>query len=480
MLAFFLGALSLFVHSPKYVAAQTVPASFDSAAPVVPAGATFYFVGDSITFGLGTNDQVDHGCAYYTYPSPCFADRVSSYFGAQEVNLGAKSSCLEKTTTPGSECSAYPWVKRYVWELLPHAGVRNNWFWIQIGTNDVGCIFACEDAKTGDRGISVDLFKAGYEKIVSALENAGTPGNQIVLSEIPWFNNNSYPLGNPAYANPMLVPFEAVRFNAAVADVAIKYHTRFSSTYRALASCEIHQATLVNPCTYDGVHPNNLGHAKIADEDERANFTNAFSAKGAYEALSVLNSGILVTNPFHGTFSTDTLADINRTPSSFGSKGRYTNMNMWAGSIYNNFGTGPSNVYGVQGNCWEVYPSTGGPAGGVDFTVNCASGDGGFEGNVHAGGFVNGSDTVVAHPWHPPSDPTCTIAPGGTSGCSVKVTMPASGMRCSANMETTNFYNGIRLSIFITYSGAIETLGAETNGAAVPGGASPVFSEVCT
>lgn|GEM_PF-585166 len=264
----------------RVVAAVTPPGSqsgwlASSAGPAPERGARLIFSGDSITAGYGVNDRgTVPGCLASRHSSPCFADLVTSFFpGTIEVNDGVPTSCLEATTAAHSICNvaysgALPLIARYRKTMLPYAGRNRNWFFIHIGVNDLGSA-----SIRGDTQVNVATFKANYSEIVSALESAGTRSNQIVLAQITYSNATS--------------PAMTFLFNSAIADVAIKYHTRLSNEYRATALCNV-------PCLTDGTHPNNLGHAKMAAEDEQANFLNAVSSEGSYNlAAFIINAQIV-------------------------------------------------------------------------------------------------------------------------------------------------------------------------------------------
>lgn len=239
------------------------------------ATATCVFSGDSITWGAGIDNQTSSGCTKDTFPSPCFADQVASHYGAtsrsQLVNDGVPGSCLETSNVANSPCNptsgATPLISRYTTTMLPYCGANSNWIFIMIGVNDARGLNIYNDTN-----VSVGTYKSNLQTVVSACENAGTPGNQIVLSQITYDTSsvNDFPT--------------TLSFDAAIAEVAIQYGTRLPTTMRATAYC-------VSTCLYDGLHPNNTGHANVASEIENATFLNAIGGLPGYYPSGYIQSG---------------------------------------------------------------------------------------------------------------------------------------------------------------------------------------------
>jgi len=419
--------------------------------------ATFYFAGDSITYGLGINNQTALGCSGYTYPSPCFADQVSSYFGATESNKGVPSTCLESTTTVGSLCNpavATPLITSYTTSLLPHAGANNNWFWIMIGTNDTACAsYLCNSEAAVDTQVNVATYKADLATIVSALESAGTPGNQIVLSEIIQNIYISQTLANT------LAPTALVQnFNTAIAEVALQYHTRLATSYHATGQCIPNVSTQVNPCLFDNVHPNNTGHANIALEYEAATQSNALTARAAYASNATLNSVQAVTNPYNAQFSVKTLNVTGTTSSLYGPLSTYRLLNWGTAAStaggFMNIGTGASTAAGVAGTCLILFPGASPPPGGVDMTVNCLSGDIGSGGTVKYAVPVATTCTSAAvlaciFSW------TCTMSSGA---CTTTQAIP-SGATCTVQANVTPRISSTNIvTDWVTVSGTVLTV----------------------
>lgn len=240
--------------------------------PTVASGKNVVVFGDSITVGLGINNQTAYGCT--GSPGLCWADIVTAAFpGATEVNLGAGGTCVEQTTTSGSGCKNFTSaITRYASTLLPYCGANGNGIFILYGTNDIANVYD----GANDTQINAVTFKANYSTIVAACEAAGTPGSQIVLGLIPWESI-------PTYNGPLLF-----RFNGAIAAVARKYGTRLAGSYGATGQCP---AT----CMTDGQHPNNTGHANIGAAMLDASYANAVSTSSAYDALNGLTAGGIAT-----------------------------------------------------------------------------------------------------------------------------------------------------------------------------------------
>lgn len=429
-------------------------------APNPTSGSTFYFAGDSITYGLGINNQTTYGCSHYAYPSPCFADQVSNYFSATEVNQGQPGSCLESTTTTGSLCnpaSETPLITSYTTSLLPYAGNNKNWFWIQIGTNDAGCSVTCFTETGPDTQINVATYKSDLGTIVAALEAAGTPPNQIVLSEIP-------ALGSGYTANLSIL----LAFNSAIASTALQYGTRYSQVYRSIAQCVPSSGN--NPCLTDQVHPNNTGSTNIASADEVAAQAMGLSGQAASVGTGILNYGLaaFVKNPYPSQFNVSTLDVTGNTSSLYGPVGQYNIMNLGtatSGSLNAiNFGTGPSSVAGVMGNCFQVYPNAGGPSGGVDFTANCASGDFGVAGNLKAINSVVAGQSTAATP---------TNGDGSFSRSTTSGAVEIGGSSSSCTLDY-----GVTTSSVLTIPCSPAMSGANITSNTLPYGA--VSSSACT
>lgn len=407
---------------PAYAAPPVFNGSVVDAPPAPATGSTFYFAGDSITYGLGVNSQGTNGCAFYTYPSPCFADQLSSFYNATEVNDGTRSQCLEATTTTGSLCNSSssgvtPLINSYTSTLLPFAGNNKNWFWIMIGTNDVACVFSCGSESSGDTQIAVATYKANLSTIVSALEGAGTSGGQIVLSEIPAQNAIGYTLAN-TFSLPALI----YSFNAAIADVAVKYHTRMATTYRAMGQCIPNPSTQANPCLYDGVHPNNTGHANLAAEDEQANFINAQTSRAAYVANGLLNTVQVVTNPYNAQLNVNLWHTTGTAASLYGPLNAYNELDFGTAATgvngYAKFQTANSAILGVTGDCWSVATGTSTQL----FALNCSTGNIAFSGAVRSGAH-NACSATTGVPCESTAG-TCSLS--ASTSCTFTVTVPAS------------------------------------------------------
>lgn len=128
---------------------------------------------------------------------------------------------------------------------------------------------------------------------------------------------------------------------------------------------------------------------------------------------------------------------------------------------------------GTSGAAFDFYVA-GGPG-----AVLCGDGSGnisiGLSGQTTA--IENG--TVAAYPWHPATDPACTVGAGGTS-CTATVTVPGpNSMRCSANDEGAAL-GGVGYSISVSSpSAGVVTI---TYGAVgvIAGGGTATFSVTCS
>ncbi len=96
---------------------------------------------------------------------------------------------------------------------------------------------------------------------------------------------------------------------------------------------------------------------------------------------------------------------------------------------------------------------------------------------ISGGWIANG---MVATPWHPVSDPSCSVSTGGTS-CTTTVTVPGPDtMRCSANDEADPLVAaGDRIGVSVPVSGVV-TIKYTSLGVVAGGGTAGPFSVVCS
>jgi len=117
-------------------------------------------------------------------------------------------------------------------------------------------------------------------------------------------------------------------------------------------------------------------------------------------------------------------------------------------------------------------------------SADVGTGDIGVAHNMNLlGGLIpaQGSNAVVAYPWHPASDPSCAIGAGGTGCTTSSITLPAANMRCTANPQGNGTLGGILLvGTSITYPDSTHYTITENAVATIAGGGTVTFSSVCT
>lgn len=96
--------------------------------------------------------------------------------------------------------------------------------------------------------------------------------------------------------------------------------------------------------------------------------------------------------------------------------------------------------------------------------------------NVPSGIAINSSGPNVSYPWRPAVAPTCTVGAGGTT-CNVAVTLPTTGMVCTANVTGTALLGGLIAEVEVSISGTTETITYNTPVWAA--GGAVTFQNVC-
>jgi hypothetical protein len=98
---------------------------------------------------------------------------------------------------------------------------------------------------------------------------------------------------------------------------------------------------------------------------------------------------------------------------------------------------------------------------------------------IYSDATASSNGVVAAYPWHPATDPRCTVSTGGTS-CSTTFTAPHTGMKCSGSPQGTGLLGGVGQFApgFTASSDPTWTITA-TFAAPVTGGGTDTFSTVC-
>ena len=164
--------------------------------------------------------------------------------------------------------------------------------------------------------------------------------------------------------------------------------------------------------------------------------------------------------------------------SNFGTNGTDTKINIGTstGTIY--IGSDATKTCaGITGDAFVINDP--GLGGSSILTSNDSINALGICGELHLADLLFGANsTVGVVPWHPATDPTCTVGAGGTS-CAATFTVPGPDtMRCTANDEGVAL-GGIGYSISVSPPATgVVTL---TYGAVgvIAGGGAVTFSVVC-
>lgn len=495
ILAFILLAQSFGGFFPSYPV--PMPASqggiASSSGPPIANGDTIWALGDSITAGTGAS-TCSSGTAAHVPTGTCYLDQFGlAYTNVQVANQGIAGTCLESPCFTGSTNAGFD---RYTTAL---SGFLSNpsrtWYVILYGANDISSTLASNVA-------TPERYYTQLNTIVQYMISQGISSDHIIIGSI-------LPQSTSASQTRYPIFYE---ISAAAARVAALNRTRYADTYGSVMSCWVNAQLIVSGttvCSGDGLHPNDTGHALLASAFENANFQNALSANESYNVasnvmqfpyfLNILTGSITASGNITssgGSISCNCTASGTAVSNGINANGNgLTNSGASAPNpallIFNNPGNpwgqflwhdGTGYSYGTfepttfRGWNWLTFPSGSWPTAVNGFTSIARLDP---SGNLSlAGGIQAGNQTsVTAYPWHPSSDPTCSIAAAGTA-CSTTTTMPVSGMRCGVVLIDTGTIGGVIVVPSVGYSGTTLTLYA-TALSSIAGGGTAAFSVSC-
>ena len=237
--------------SPRYVAAKirriavyaTTLAQADLRAllarrPAMRAG-QFVTYGDSITQGLYTSDDAHR-----------WANVVAAAKGWSLQNSGIAGTVLQNTV----QNTATP---------LGAALSNNGRDTLEVRVRNyipqyVAILYGFNDMRFADPAFSVENFANDLGEVVDGITVTGLPADNIVIGSPPYFRADMY-TGSVAPWNACSHE-KHMAYIAATRSVALAKGTRFADVYAAMAAGG--GDSLLNA---DGIHPNDAGHAVIAN-----------------------------------------------------------------------------------------------------------------------------------------------------------------------------------------------------------------------
>lgn len=194
-------------------------------------GKTTVFCGNSITLGVAASPMADNR----------WTTLFSTAKGTTQVNNGVSGMTMQSGGCGSVFANAY--IPTYV------AGTHAALF-IALGINDVG---------NNIPALTAAGFKTAYQAaLTNATTTKGWPPNRIVLMTPYKANAYTAYVGSCSVVTPADVTRQG-QYNTAVQEVAIEYGTRLVDMYTAMLGLD---ASYFNA---DLLHPNNLGHAWIAN-----------------------------------------------------------------------------------------------------------------------------------------------------------------------------------------------------------------------
>lgn len=207
-------------------------------------GQYYYVIGNSVAAGVGATDQA-HSWPY----------ALKDLRGAEGVVVNATPGSVI-TPAAGSGVTNNCVTRRvYVPSDVPTKNDITKYIFFCHGVNDLG---------VNVPAVTPDAFEAAYSAMIESALAKGWPAGSIVLVTPTWITGYSQYVCGDVTTAPDQTRHEA--FVAKVVALANTYHTCLIDVYTAMKNDPANGTFLA-----DGIHPNDVGHAFIA------NYMNSFN-----------------------------------------------------------------------------------------------------------------------------------------------------------------------------------------------------------
>ncbi len=234
--------------------------------------------GDSITVGMNASPIATNS----------WANIYSTTNSYTLNNKGISGTVLQNSLDSTSSPRANNGRDRFVSALL--GANRSDKYVIMYGLNDL--------RYTASTDFNVNNYRHDYAEILSGLIRNGISPTDIVLASPTWIPDAGYSSGSAGFTGSNRTIHES--YVAAVASLALEYGTKYVDTYTLMRDSAT-PSTLID---VDNIHPNNTGHAFIANAVQTAQtIPNSNALAGTINASSPSQGRLTVnwTAPSSGT-----------------------------------------------------------------------------------------------------------------------------------------------------------------------------------